>query len=169
MAGVAVAGTLVADIIKMIDLYPKKGMLADISSVTYGIGGCVSNTAVGVKRLDPSIEVKSIGLTGNDDTGAFLKEKLSEYGIDVSLVQETDREVTAFSDVMTLEGTGERTFFHNRGACRLFGQEHMRLEELDAELVLLGYGGLLDALNRPDEQYGTAMARLCHDMKEKES
>lgn len=167
MAGVAVAGTLVADIIKMIDLYPKKGMLADISSVTYGIGGCVSNTAVGVKRLDPSIEVKSIGLTGNDDTGAFLKEKLSEYGIDVSLVQETDREVTAFSDVMTLEGTGERTFFHNRGACRLFGQEHMRLEELDAELVLLGYGGLLDALNRPDEQYGTAMARLCHDMKEK--
>ncbi|MEI3175744.1 MAG: hypothetical protein V8S96_04270 [Lachnospiraceae bacterium] len=46
--------------------------------------------------------------------------------------------MTAFSDVMTLEGTGERTFFHNRGACRLFGQEHMRLEELDAELVLFG-------------------------------
>ncbi|MEI3175743.1 MAG: hypothetical protein V8S96_04265 [Lachnospiraceae bacterium] len=87
MAGVAVAGTLVADI-KMIDLYPKKGMLADISSVTYGIGGCVFPIQLfGVKRLDPSIEVKSIGLTGNDDTGAFLKEKLSEYEIDVSLVR----------------------------------------------------------------------------------
>ena len=61
MAGVAVAGSLVADVIKMISDYPEKGMLADIFSQSYGIGGCVSNTAVGVKKLDPSIEVKSIG------------------------------------------------------------------------------------------------------------
>ena len=59
MAGIAVAGTLVADVIKMISYYPDKGMLADISSESYGVGGCVSNTAVGVKMLDPSIEVKS--------------------------------------------------------------------------------------------------------------
>lgn len=30
MAGIAVEGTLVADVIKMIDAYPKKGMLSDI-------------------------------------------------------------------------------------------------------------------------------------------
>lgn len=167
MAGVAVAGSLVADVIKMISYYPDKGMLADISSESYGIGGCVSNTAVGVKKLDPSIEVKSIGLTGKDDKGKFLKEKLDAFGIDTSLIRETEKEVTSFSDVMTVTSTGERTFFHNRGACRLFDESCMHLDTLDAELVLLGYGGLLDAMNKPDETYGTVLARTFHDMKEK--
>lgn len=64
MAGVIIAGTLVADCIKMIDHYPKKGMFADISDVSYGVGGCAANTAVGVKALDPSIEVKSVAFSG---------------------------------------------------------------------------------------------------------
>ena len=167
MAGVAVAGSLVADVIKMISDYPEKGMLADIFSQSYGIGGCVSNTAVGVKKLDPSIEVKSIGLTGKDNEGKFLKEKLTEFGIDTSLILATEKEVTSFSDVMTVKSTGERTFFHNRGACRLFDESCMHLDTLDAELVLLGYGGLLDAMNAPDEEFGTALARTFYDMKQK--
>lgn len=167
MAGVAVAGSLVADVIKMISDYPEKGMLADIFSQSYGIGGCVSNTAVGVKKLDPSIEVKSIGLTGKDNEGRFLKEKLTELGIDTSLIQATEKEVTSFSDVMTVKSTGERTFFHNRGACRLFDESCMHLDTLDAELVLLGYGGLLDAMAAPDEEFGTVLARTFHDMKQK--
>lgn len=167
MSGIAIAGTLVADVIKMIDHYPEKGTLADISSVSYGIGGCVSNTAVGVKKLDPSIEVKSIGLAGADENGKFLKKKLSEFGIDVSMLQESEGEVTAFSDVMTVTGTGERTFYHNRGASRLFREETLCLDKLDAELVLLGYGGLLDSLNIPDPEYGTKLAKTFHDLKEK--
>ena len=167
MAGVAVAGSLVADVIKMISYYPEKGMLADISDVSYGIGGCVSNTAVGVKKLDPSIEVKSIGLVGKDDKGQFLKEKLQEYGINTSLLQETDREETSFSDVMTVKETGERTFFHHRGACHAFDEETLSLDKLDADLVLLGYGGLLDALNLPDEKFGTKLAKCFYDMKQK--
>lgn len=165
MAGVAVAGTLVADVIKMVSEYPKKGMLADIYSVSYGVGGCVANTAVGVKKLDPSIEVKSIGLTGNDEMGSFLKARLEEFGIDTSMIQSTSKEVTSFSDVMTVSGSGERTFFHNRGACRLFCEEHIRPEMLDAELVLIGYGGMMDALNAPDGQYGTALAKVCCGLK----
>lgn len=167
MAGIAVAGSLVADVIKMISHYPEKGTLADISEVSYGIGGCVANTAVGVKKLDPSIEVKSIGLVGNDDKGDFLREKLQEYGIDCSMLQTTEEESTAFSDVMTVKETGERTFFHNRGTGKLFNESHMRIEQLDAELVLLGYGGLLDSLNRPDPKYGTKLAKTFHDLKEK--
>ena len=167
MAGIAVAGTLVADVIKMISYYPDKGMLADISSESYGVGGCASNTAVGIKMLDPSIEVKSVGLTGKDDKGRFLKEKLSAFGIDTSLIRETEKEVTSFSDVMTVKATGERTFFHNRGACRLFDENCLHLDTLDAELVLLGYGGLLDAMNAPDETYGTALVKTFHDMKQK--
>ena len=46
--------------------------------------------------------------------------------------------MTSFSDVMTVKETGERTFFHNRGACRLFDETNLHLEELDAELVCSG-------------------------------
>ena len=52
MAGIAIAGTLAADVIKMISDYPKKGMLADIYEVSYlslihilpiiGMGGIAS-------------------------------------------------------------------------------------------------------------------------------
>ena len=167
MAGVAVAGSLVADVIKMISHYPEKGMLADVADVSYGIGGCVSNTAVGVKKLDPSIEVKSIGLVGNDDKGLFLKEKLQGYGINTSLIKTSEKQETSFSDVMTVKETGERTFFYHRGACGSFDEDTLSLDKLDAELVLLGYGGLLDALNQPDEKFGTKLAKCFYDMKQK--
>ena len=72
MAGVIIAGTLVADCIKMIDHYPKKGMFADISDVSYGVGGCAANTAVGGKRLDSSFEVKRGGFFGEDVNGGII-------------------------------------------------------------------------------------------------
>lgn len=167
MEGIAVAGTLVVDHIKMIDWYPKKGVMADISRTTHEIGGCAANTACGVKILDPSISVKSIGLVGNDESGDFMIRRLSEYDIDVTGIRKTPEAATSFSDVMTIEGTGERTFFHDRGACRLFSMEHMDFDALDVRLLLLGYGGLLDSLSRPDEEYGTVLARFLHKVQKK--
>ena len=167
MADIIIAGILVADIIKLISHYPQKGMLADISKVTYGIGGCVANTAVSVKKLDSSINVKSVALVGKDKQGTFVKKKLSEYGIDISMIQETDCEVTGFTDVMTIESTGERTFFLNRGANKIFDESNLQIEEEEGSIILLGYGGILDALNKPNEKYGTDLARAFHDLKEK--
>ncbi len=167
MEGIAVAGTLVVDTIKMIDGYPEKGMIAEISRISRGIGGCAANTACGVKLLDPAIPVKSLGLVGDDDNGAFVIEQLSGHGIDASGIQKAAGAATSFSDVMTIESTGERTFFHDRGACRLFSPEHVELETLDARLLLLGYGALLDSMDLPDETYGTVMARFLHDVKER--
>ncbi|MCI9067346.1 MAG: carbohydrate kinase family protein [Lachnospiraceae bacterium] len=167
MEGIAVAGTLVVDTIKMIDGYPEKGMIADISRISRGIGGCAANTACGVKLLDPSIPVKSLGLVGDDDNGAFVIEQLSGYGIDAAGIRKTTEAATSFSDVMTIESTGERTFFHDRGACRLFAPEHVDLEALGVRLLLLGYGALLDSMDREDAEYGTMMARFLHDVKER--
>ncbi|MCI8275182.1 MAG: carbohydrate kinase family protein [Lachnospiraceae bacterium] len=167
MEGIAVAGTLVVDTIKMIDGYPEKGMIADISGISRGIGGCAANTACGVKFLDPSIPVKSLGLVGDDDNGAFVVEQLTGYGIDAAGIRKTPEAATSFSDVMTIESTGERTFFHDRGACRLFSPEDVDLEKLDVRLLLLGYGALLDSMDREDKEYGTIMARFLHDIKKR--
>ncbi len=167
MGGIGIAGTLVVDNIKMIDGYPEKGMLANISSVSRGIGGCAANTACGVKALDPSLTVRSISLVGDDDNGAFIKRRLSEYGIDITAIRTTDKAVTSFSDVMTVQSTGERTFFNDRGACRLFSPEYVDLNRLDVDLLLIGYGGLLDSMDLPDDEYGTVMARFFHDVQAK--
>ena len=167
MDGIAIAGTLVVDTIKMIDGYPEKGMIADISGISRGIGGCAANTACGVKFLDPSIPVKSLGLVGDDDNGTFVLERLSGYGIDATGIRRTSGAATSFSDVMTIESTGERTFFHDRGACRLFSPEHVDLEALDVRLLLLGYGALLDSMDQEDAEYGTIMARFLHDIKKR--
>ena len=167
MAGVIIAGTLVADCIKMIDHYPKKGMFADISDVSYGVGGCAANTAVGVKALDPSIEVKSVALVGKDANGAFIKKKLEKHGIDISMIQETDKDVTGFSDVMTVKHTGERTFFSDRGVNRIFDEKNLQIENEEGSIILLGYGGILDTLNKPNEKYGTDLVKAFHDLKEK--
>ena len=39
--GIAIAGNIVADIVKNIDVYPEAGMLAYLSDISTAVGGCV--------------------------------------------------------------------------------------------------------------------------------
>ena len=52
--GIALAGNIITDVIKTIDTYPPIGMLANISQITKAVGGCVSNTAIDLAKIDPS-------------------------------------------------------------------------------------------------------------------
>ena len=80
---------------------------------------------------------------------------------------ETDKDVTGFSDVMTVKHTGERTFFSDRGVNRIFDEKNLQIENEEGSIILLGYGGILDALNKPNEKYGTDLVKAFHDLKEK--
>ena len=71
MSKVAIAGNIILDVIKMIDIWPQNGMLCNILEQEQAVGGCVANTAVDLKRLDPSIEVICYGVLGNDEYGKF--------------------------------------------------------------------------------------------------
>lgn len=156
--GIAFAGNLIVDCVKMIDAYPEKGMLCSIGSISQAIGGCAANTAADVAIMDPSLPVRCIGLTGKDQYGDYIRQVLSELGIDLSMVKEIDAP-TSFTDVMTLRDTGERTFFQARGANAHLGPEHLELEHLQADILHLGYALLLDRFDQPDPEYGTVMAR----------
>ena len=65
--GIALAGNIIADIIKTIDTYPPIGMLANISQVSMAVGGCVSNTAIDLATLDPSLPLHAMGCVGDDE------------------------------------------------------------------------------------------------------
>lgn len=68
---VTFAGNIIVDSVKMLPSWPERGMLVNVSSVQRSVGGCVSNTAIDLKRLDPSIEVRAIGKIGDDEPGRF--------------------------------------------------------------------------------------------------
>ena len=61
----------------------------------------------------------------------------------------------------------QRTFFTYGGAGDVFTEEDIPFDELDAKILHIGYILLLKALDQPDAEYGTRMARLLAEAKEK--
>ena len=161
--GIAFAGNILADNVKKIDVWPEQGMLCNIREIAPGVGGLVPNTCGSLAVIDPSVPLYAIGLTGDDENGRFVRQRMASLGIDISGVQVLKDGVTSFTDVMTCIGTGERTFFHSRGTNALFGPEHIDLDHMTADILHLGYAMLLDRFDAEDPEYGTVMARVLHD------
>ena len=72
----------------------------------------------------------------------------------------SDTAPTAFTDVMTIDSTGERTFFNMRGACSELTADSVDVDALDCDIFHLGYLLLLDGLDRENSEFGTEAARL---------
>ena len=70
-SGITIAGNIVADVVKDIEVYPSVGMLSSINRVTRGVGGSVPNVGIDLAKIDPSLPVSGIGCVGDDDYGRF--------------------------------------------------------------------------------------------------
>jgi len=162
--GIAVAGNIIADIVKRVDCYPDMGMLANISAVTPAIGGCAPNTAIDLAKIDRSIPISVLGCVGDDEYGRFISEGMSGYGIDISGVRAISGVPTSFTDVMSLDG-GDRTFFHARGANAMFSPTDIDISRLSCSVLHIGYILLLDCFDADDSEYGTVMARFLSEVQ----
>ncbi len=156
--GIAIAGNILTDNVKMVASYPEKGMLATIESESLAVGGCVPNTGIDIKKIDSKMVVKAIGRVGKDDKGKYVVGKMAEFGLDVSGVLTDTTAPTSYTDVITVKGTGERTFFHSRGANKNFCPEDVDLENLDVKMLHAGYLMLLDSFDKICEDGSTPMA-----------
>ena len=153
-------GNVVTDQIKMISRWPDKGMLVPVTSVKRAVGGAVSNSGIDLKTLDPSVTVKAVSKVGADENGDFAVKFLESKGLDCSQVLRVTDRPTSFTDVMTVEGTGERTFFNLHGADSALVPDDIDVAKLDCDIFHFGYILLLDGMDAPDEEYGTKAARL---------
>lgn len=162
--GIAVAGNILTDIVKTIDTYPEVGTLSSIQSISKAVGGCAPNTAIDLAKIDHSMHISVIGKTGDDEYGTFVLSQLSRHNINCRQISVSPTCHTSFSDVMSLP-TGERTFFHSRGANSEFSPEDVDISALNCVILHIGYILLLDAFDRPDGEYGTVMARFLHDVR----
>ncbi len=163
--GIVIAGNVLTDIVKNVDCYPNIGMLANITSISKAVGGCVPNTAIDIAKIDRSMQISVAGKIGDDEYGSFVISKMGHYGIDTKNISVSKTMPTSFSDVISLP-TGERTFFHNRGANAEFTPEDIDISSLNCLILHIGYILLLDSFDKPDEEYGTVMARFLHDVQQ---
>ena len=159
--GITIAGSLTVDIIKYIDRYPDIQALAHITGQDRSTGGLCANCALTLARLDPTLPLKAIALVGDDEAGDFVVSRFAAHpSIDISGLKRAG--ATSFTDVMTEQGTGRRTFFYYPGANTLLGPEYFDFSRLETDILHIGYILVLDQLDAPDPDYPTAMCRLLH-------
>ena len=165
--GICCAGNMVVDISYPISTWPKQGELAHITEgIQNSTGGAVCNTISDLARLDPQMHLVASGYAGHDAEGDFILQEMSQYpNIDLSQVRRNGR--TAFTAVMSNNQTKERTFFYHAGANAYYCEDDVDWDQLDVNIFHIGYILLLPALDAPDDEYGTKMARLLHNVRQR--
>lgn len=159
-SGLLAGGNWIIDQVKMVDVYPQPEQLANIRSQSQGTGGAPFNVLVDLARSGTPFPLFAAGLVGRDALGREILQTCRRYKIDVRHLGTTPQAPTSYTDVMTEQGHGRRTFFHARGANALWCGGDLDFKKLNARIFHLGYLLLLDALDEPDARFGTQAARL---------
>ena len=165
LKGITLIGNILTDNVKMVSSYPQKGMLATIEDESLAVGGCVPNTGIDIKKLDPTLDVKVYGRVGNDYKGEYVLSQMQKVGINTEGVKVTNTAPTSYSDVITVKGTGERTFFHNRGANKEFCPDDVAVDKLDCKILHAGYLMLLDSFDKINSDGTTPMSEFLKDVR----
>ena len=160
--GICCAGNMIVDITYPIETWPKQNQLTHITEgIQSSTGGSVCYTITDLARLDPKLHLVASGFAGYDAEGEFILAEMRKYpNIDLSMVRRDGR--TSFTAVMSNNQTKERTFFQHAGANAYYGEAHIDWDKLNVNIFHIGYILLLPALDAPDVEYGTKMARLLH-------
>jgi sugar/nucleoside kinase (ribokinase family) len=165
-SGICVAGNMIVDIVYPIHGWPEEGELTTITQgISRSTGGAVCNTIIDLAKLDGELPLQALGVIGTDVEGDFILEKVGEHkNIDISQVKRQG--ITSFTTVMSNSINQKRTFFHYRGANAVFDESYIEWENINAEILHIGYILLLDALDQEDDKFGTKMARLLHNAQQ---
>jgi sugar/nucleoside kinase (ribokinase family) len=158
--GITAAGNWIVDRVKRVDCLPGRGMLANIKDQMFSPGGAPVNVLNDLARMGARFPLAGIGVVGHDADGCYLKDVFSGLGVDIQGIHVSDSVPTSFTDVMNDETTGDRVFFHHRGANALFSPGHVDIGHLDCRIFHLGYLLLLDEMDKPDPVHGTVAAGL---------
>jgi sugar/nucleoside kinase (ribokinase family) len=158
--GLLAGGNWIIDQVKMIDVYPQPEQLANIRSQSEGTGGAPYNVLVDLAKTGAPFPLYAAGLVGQDALGERIRDTCRQHKIDVRHLGTTPHAPTSYTDVMTEQGHGRRTFFHARGANALWCGDDLDFKKVRARVFHLGYLLLLDALDQPEPRYGTCAARL---------
>ena len=158
--GLLAGGNWIIDQVKLIDLFPQREQLANIRSQSQGTGGAPYNVLIDLAKLGADFPLAAAGLVGKDALGDLILDDCRQHKIDTRFLGKISEANTSYTDVMTEEGNGRRTFFHYRGANAFWKGDDLDFTKVKSSLFHLGYLLLLDSLDQNDPKFGTRAARL---------
>src|SRR5438552_11752773 len=158
--GLLSGGNWIVDQVKLIDVYPQPEQLGNIRAQSQGTGGAPYNVLVDLAKSGAPFPLYGAGLVGRDALGEQILDDCRQHDIDVRNLSMTPKAPTSYTDVMTEQAHGRRTFFHARGANALWRGDDLDFTSTRSRIFHLGYLLLLDSLDEPDARYGTKAARL---------
>jgi len=164
--GLAGLGTWIMDHVRMIDVWPVEQTLANIHGEAFSGGGLAHNLIVDVAKFDLGIPLEAIGFVGNDDDGRRILDLCRKLGADVTHLKVTDQAPTSYTEVMTVQSTGKRTFFHSRGANNLVTYDNVPFSAIKSRIAHVGYLLLMDGIDAPDPKFGTVAAKILHRLQQ---
>lgn len=167
--GIICAGTIVTDYVVVVDRWPSESSLANIHHQEKTGGGGPFNIVKDLRAMDATLPLAIVGLLGDDENGQWLINDCEKSNIDVNQLHVTDDQTpTSYTYVISVESTGRRTFFNQRGTNALLNETHFNFQYLSEEkhhrLFYLGYLTLLDRLDRIVEDR-TMAARVLEQAK----
>jgi len=145
--GILVGGNWIVDYVKLIDVFPEEEKLVNILSESSCNGGSAYNVIMDLWKLEANFPLSGVGLVGDDDRGNLIISHCKDLGINTTQIRKTGNAHTSYTDVMSVKGTGKRTFFHQRGANALLDIEHFDFSLSQDKIFHLGYLLLLDQLD----------------------
>jgi sugar/nucleoside kinase (ribokinase family) len=145
--GIIAGGNWIVDHVKILDRWPPQDALANIQSQFSSNGGSPYNVLKNLSRLGAGFPLEAVGLVGDDEAGRFIRSDCVRHRIDIAQLRTASNASTSYTDVMTEQGSGRRTFFHCRGANAELAPEHFDFTASRARIFHLGYLLLLDRLD----------------------
>ena len=145
--GILSGGNWIIDNVKIVDVYPKEEKLANIFRESTSNGGAPYNVLKAISKMGFQFPLEGIGAIGNDERGDYILNECRQLQIDSSQIRKVDNTITSYTDVMTVHGTGRRTFFHSRGANAFLDEFYFNFSGSKAKIFHLGYLLLLDKLD----------------------
>jgi sugar/nucleoside kinase (ribokinase family) len=149
-SGVVLAGTIVLDIVHMIDSWPDEEQIAFIRQTIEAPGGPPHNAAAGLVKLGATFPVQLICVVGDDVAGETFKRIARELGLDTSTVICASGHSTDLTHVMTSKTTGRRTFFFKPGANGTMLAEQMLPPHDRGKIYYLGSPGISTSMDASD-------------------
>lgn len=128
------AGIIVADhICKPIDHMPKPGELVLTDEMELAIGGCASNVAADLAKLERQVAIA--GIVGQDVFGRYVEESLIQSGVHCEYLMKSETLPTSGSFVINVQGE-DRRFIHSVAANSLFTGETVTEEQIRSSRIL---------------------------------
>jgi sugar/nucleoside kinase (ribokinase family) len=148
-SGILAAGNWIRDHVKTVDVWPAEDALANILGHTVANGGGPYNILKDLTRIGAPFPLAGAGRVGDDADGRAILDECRTLGIDATRLLPTKGLATSTTDVMSVKGTGRRTFFHDRGANARLGPADLSFGGSRHRIFYLGYLLLLDGLDAP--------------------